>query len=344
MSKLALLGHVVMCRLPEALVAALYAGRRERLGGRVLDPKAQAAGHLANAVRIPGEVPVPTVTRAQMRQLVAHFDQPCPALARKEDLSLPGPGGQIPARLYSDAAPGEPARPLLVYYHGGGWMQGDLETHDGICGKLAAWSGAAVLAIDYRLAPEHEFPAAVEDALAAYRWARENAAELDCDGARVGVGGDSAGGNLAAVVCQHYRDDNATPPPSLQVLIYPSLDGRMNSASIVELADAYIIPLTRMQWYRKTYLGAMTDYEDVRLSPGLAPDLAGLAPAMIVSGGFDPLRDEAFAYADRLDAAGVACIHSHYPGQIHAFISLTKVIPQGNQAIREIAAWLDGVW
>ena len=340
MKKLVVLFRLLLTRLPEFMLAIYYAGRRERLGHRIMDPKAQAVGIFANSMRVLGEIPVIEQTRAQVRQITKVFDEPCPPLAQKRDISVGGGAGELPARLYCDSA--EPTGlPILVYFHGGGWVQCDLDTHDGIAGKLAKWSSCIVIAVDYRLAPEAPFPAAVEDGLAAYRWVREHATELGGDPARVGVSGDSAGATLSAVICQQTETSER---PALQVLIYPASDARMDTPSIRELEDAYIIPLDRMLWYRETYLAGFEDLEDLRLSPLLAPDLAGQPKAYVITAGFDPLRDEGEAYAEALRAAGCEVSHREFPGQIHAFVSLTKVIPQGNECIREVAAWLRGAW
>ncbi len=340
MKKLVVLFRLLLTRLPEFMLAIYYAGRRERLGHRIMDPKAQAVGIFANSMRVLGEIPVIEQTRAQVRQITKVFDEPCPPLAQKRDISVGGGAGELPARLYCDSA--EPTGlPILVYFHGGGWVQCDLDTHDGIAGKLAKWSSCIVIAVDYRLAPEDPFPAAIEDGLAASRWVREHAAVLGGVPARVGVGGDSAGGNLSVVICQQTAADER---PALQALIYPATDARMNTASIKEMPDAYILPTDRMLWYRQTYMGAFEDLEDPRLSPLLAPDLAGQPKAYVVTGGFDPLRDEGESYAKALQAAGNDVTHREFPGQIHAFVSLTKVIPQGNECIREIATWLKGAW
>ncbi len=340
MKKIIVLYRLLLTRLPETLMAIYYAGRRQRLGPRVMDPKAQAVGIFANTLRVPGEIPVVEVTRAQVRQITKIFDEPCPALAKKSDFTVGGGAGDLAARLYCDTA--EPAGlPILIYFHGGGWVQGDLETHDGIAGKLAKWSSCIVIAVDYRLAPEDPFPAAIEDGLAAYRWVREHATELGGDPARVGVSGDSAGATLSAVICQQTAPEGR---PALQALIYPASDARMDTPSIRELEDAYIIPLDRMLWYRETYLAGFEDLEDLRLSPLLAPDLSAQPKTYVVTAGFDPLRDEGEAYAEALKTAGNDVTQREFPGQIHAFVSLTKVIPQGNECIREVAGWLRGAW
>ncbi len=324
--------------LSEAEALELLGDDRETLGGRVMDPKAQVVAEFSKSVRVPGYFPPLPELRQQLLTLVQVLDEPAPDLARKQDISVPGPAGDIPARLYAPTAGGAPL-PALAYFHGGGWVQGDLETHDGLCARLALWSGAMVVAFDYRLAPEHKFPAAVEDCCAAYSWLRENGAEIGADPARVAVGGDSAGGNLSVVVSQQAAGLGLAPP-SFQILIYPATDMTMSSASHAELADGAIIPRDRIDWYLQQYFEDGADRRDPRASPLNAADLAGQPPALIISGGFDPLRDEARAYADRLTEAGVDVVHHEYPGQIHAFVSLTKAIPQGAAATREMADYM----
>ena len=175
---------------------------RVRLGQRVMDPKAQLVAEFIKSIRVPGYFPPLTELRQQLARAVQILDEPAPTLARKEDLTIPAQSGAIPARLYASSLPESCALPVLAYFHGGGWVQGDLETHDSLCTRLALWSGAMVVAIDYRLAPEHKFPAAVDDCCTAYQWLRTHGGEIGADPTRVGVAGDSAGGNLAAVVCQ----------------------------------------------------------------------------------------------------------------------------------------------
>jgi acetyl esterase len=276
---------------------------------------------------VPGYFPPLPELRQQLRTMVSLMDEPAPALPRIEDIAIPGPAGSIPARLYDPAGAGATARPVLAYFHGGGWVQGDLETHHGLCARLAQRSGALVVAVDYRLAPEHKFPAAVEDCMAAYGWLRSRAGEIGGDPGRVAVAGDSAGGNLAAVVSQGANRADA-PVPTCQVLIYPALDFALDTASHRELEGAHIIPRDRILWYREQY-STEADWTDVRASPLRARDLAGQPPALVITAGFDPLRDEGQAYADRLRAAGVDVTYREYSGQIHAFVSLTKAIPQG---------------
>ncbi len=328
-----------MLGAPEAL--ARLDGQLISLGGRTMDPKAQIVGEFFKTIRVPGYFPPLPELRQQLRTAVALMDEPAPALSRIEDIAIPGPAGPIPARVYDSAGRGGPARPALAYFHGGGWVQGDLETHHGLCARIAEGSGVIVVAVDYRLAPESKFPAAVDDCLAAYRWLRERGGEIGADPARIAVGGDSAGGNLSAVVSQLAASEGL-PGPACQVLIYPGIDFVRSTASHAELEDAYVIPRDRIQWYAEQYLRSEADRDDPRASPIRARDLRGQPPALVITAGFDPLRDEGHAYAERLRAAGVDVRYHEYPGQIHAFVSLTKVIPDGLTATREVADYLRG--
>jgi len=313
-------------------------GHRIRLGSRTMDPKAQIVGEFVKSIRVPGYFPPLPELRQQLRTMVALMDEPAPALPRLEDIRIPGPAGEIPARLYAARAGGA-VLPAVAYFHGGGWVQGDLETHHGLCARLAAHASVLVAAVDYRLAPEHKFPAAVEDCLAAYRWLRTHARDLGADPTRVAVAGDSAGGNLSAVVSQ-LAAAGGTPVPTCQVLIYPAVDFSLETDSHRDLADGHVIPRDRIVWYMEQYLRTDADRTDLRASPLRAPSLAGQPPALIVTAGFDPLRDEGRAYGERLREAGVDVVYREYPGQIHAFVMLTKAIPQGTACTLEIADYL----
>lgn len=323
--------------LTELEATRLLEGHRLRRGERQMDPKAQIVGEVIKQLRPPDSVPTPEEARGQFRKMVELLDEPPPVSVRSSNLTCPGPAGPIPLRLYTPDGGG--TRPLLLYFHGGGWMQGGLETHHGACGKLAAWSDCLVLAVDYRLAPEHKFPAGLEDCLAAWRWLAANATTLGADPARLAVGGDSAGGNLAAAVCQALVA-SGEPAPAAQLLIYPSLDLGWQLPSHHDLADAYILPRIRVQWYTELYLSSPEQAADVRASPLWASDLHGQPTAMIVTAGFDPLLDDGRRYTERLEAAGTPVVYREFSGQIHAFISLTRVIPQGNECLREAASWL----
>lgn len=323
--------------MSEADALAFLEGHRISLGGRTMDPKAQIVGEFVKSIRKPGYFPPLPELRQQLRTMVTLMDEPAPPLPRIENVTIPGPAGAIPARVYDPA--GTPGLPVAAYFHGGGWVQGDLETHHGLCARLAQRAGALVVSIDYRLAPEHKFPAAVDDCLAAYGWLRAHARELGGDPARVAVAGDSAGGNLAAVVSQHAARAGL-PAPTCQVLIYPAVDFALDTPSHRDLAEGHVIPRDRILWYSEQYLPADADRMDPRASPLRARDVTGQPPALIVTGGFDPLRDEGRAYADRLRAAGVDVVYREYPGQIHAFVSLTKAIPQGLACTLEIGDYL----
>jgi acetyl esterase len=329
------LSHVAMTE-EEAL--RFLDGHRISRGERTMDPKAQIVGEFVRSIRVPGYFPPLPELRQQLRTMVTLMDEPAPALPRIEDIRIPGPAGDIGARVYDPAGAGA-ARPVVAYYHGGGWVQGDLETHHGLCARLALHSGALVVSVDYRLAPEHKFPAGVEDALAAYRWLRASAGALGGDPERVGVAGDSAGGNFSAVVSQ-MAARAGEPVPTCQVLIYPAVDFALDTPSHREMEEAHVIPRDRIMWYTEQYLSGDADRTDLRASPLRAPDLAGQPPALVVTAGFDPLRDEGRAYADKLRAAGVDVVYREYPGQIHAFVSLTRAIPEGLACTREIADYL----
>jgi acetyl esterase len=305
-----------------------------------MDPKAQAVGEFSLSLWVPGEIPTVEESRRQMTRLVAALDEKPPADVTMEDGSLPGPAGDIMVRVYRKRDGRTPA-PGLAYFHGGGFVQGDLDTHDGICGKLASWAECTVIATDYRLAPEHPFPTAVEDCFAAYRRIRDGAAGLGLDAGRIAVAGDSAGANLATVVA-HLCADHGVPLPMAQVLIYPVVRIGHASPSRRDLIDAYIIPRQRIDWYDAQYFGAAGGpADDFRAAPINRADLAGQPPACVVTAGFDPLRDEGEAYARRLKEAGVAVCHLSYDGQFHGFISMCAVIPQGGDCIRRTAAYLD---
>jgi acetyl esterase len=262
-------------------------------------------------------------------------------VAETRDLAIAGPGGPIPARLYRAAATG--TLPVLVFFHGGGWVVGDIESHDTVCRHLASRASCAVLSVDYRLAPEHKFPAAVEDCFAATAWVAGNAAALGVDAARLAVGGDSAGGNLAAVVSLLARDRDA-PRIIQQLLIYPATDAAMRHDSIGRFAEGYVLTRATMRWFYDQYLRAPEDAADWQASPLAAPDLKGLPPAYVLTAGYDPLCDEGDAYAARLAAAGVAVTHRTFPGQVHGFAMNGKIIRAAETALDEIAAALRSAW
>jgi acetyl esterase len=259
-------------------------------------------------------------------------------MARVENLSAPGPAGAIALRHFRPLGhPENELIPVLVYFHGGGWVIGDLDSHDVVCRQLAQAAGCAVVSVDYRMAPEHKFPAAVEDAYAATEFVARNGASFGVDGHRLAVGGDSAGGNLAAVVCLMVRDalraDHEAVRPSLQLLIYPATDMTMTLPSIGEFADGYFLTRDTMRWFIDHYLPSRDAARDWRASPLFAASLADVPPAYVITAGFDPLRDEGIAYAQKLRAAGVTVDHIDYGGMIHGFISMGGVISTTQRAI-----------
>jgi acetyl esterase len=263
-----------------------------------------------------------------------------PAIGEVRSASAEGPRGPIPLRVYRPASVADATRlPALVFFHGGGWVIGDLDTHDTLCRQLTAEAGISVVSVDYRLAPEHKFPAAADDAWAATRWVAAHAAELGVDGARLAVGGDSAGGNLAAVVALMARDAGG-PALALQALLYPVTDVAAESRSYADLADGYLLTREGMRWFIAHYLDRAAEGGDWRASPLRATSLAGVAPALVVTAGFDPLRDEGDAYAARLREAGVSVDHVCFGGMIHGFVPMGKLIETGNRAVTLIAGSL----
>lgn len=255
-----------------------------------------------------------------------------------EDRKIPIPGGPMPVRIYTPSSGGR--LPVLVFFHGGGWVLGDLETHDAPCRTLANAAGCMVVAVDYRLAPEHKFPAAAEDCYAATKWVVLNAATLGGDPTRIAVGGDSAGGNLAAAVTLMARDRGA-PSFTYQVLVYPVTDYAFTSASYRENADGYLLTTDLMQWFWHHYLPTEGDGQNPYASPLRdTREAEKLPPALVITAEFDPLRDEGEAYAARLRKAGVPVVLTRYNGMIHGFFSLGTVLEQGKKALAEAAAGL----
>ena len=229
--------------------------------------------------------------------------------------------------------------PALVFFHGGGWVIGDLDSHDGICRHLANAARCAVASVHYRLAPEDKFPAAVEDCFAATRWLAETGAALGIDGARLAVGGDSAGGNLAAVVSILARDCG-TPTLLSQFLLYPAVDFVMTRASHQRFAEGYLLTMATMRWFSEHYLRGQEDTTDWRASPLRAADLSGVAPAFVLTAGHDPLCDEGTAYARRLEEWGVAVQHRHIEDQIHGFLMMGKIVQAAGSTLDDIAVAL----
>jgi acetyl esterase len=278
----------------------------------------------------------PAEARAQMEATAAsRRAEPLP-VARVENRAIPGPAGQIPVRIYWPNAAG--VRPAIVYYHGGGHVIGSLDTHDLIARNLCAGAEAVLVSVDYRMGPEHRFPAAVDDSMAALDWVHANAAGLGADPGRLGVHGDSAGANLAAVVALMARD-NGGPKLRLQSLVYPVADYRMGSESYKRYATGCgILTAGAMRWFRDHYLRTDDDAKDWRASPLLAPSHAGVAPAVIIAAECDVLHDEGLAYAEALKKAGVAVEYRKYAGMIHAFFGMVPTVDNAMNAQRAVWA------
>lgn len=301
----------------------------------MLHPQARA---LLKLIEERGVPPTHTLSVADARRFYRErrfFTQPeAPAVAECLALRASAPDGDIPLRLYRPAGSHATARlAALVYFHGGGWVIGDLDTHDTLCRSLANASGCAIVSVDYRLAPEHPFPAAFDDAVAATRWVRREADALGLDRARLGVGGDSAGGNLAAAVAIELRDDEDAPPLACQLLIYPATDQRCNQPSHRTNAQGYLLTSDTIRWFHDHYLPDAKLDLDWRASPLLNENLAHLPPALVLTAGYDPLHDEGLAYAQRLSEAGVHASCIDFERQIHGFITMGRVIDEANTAV-----------
>jgi acetyl esterase len=326
----------IVCGLPPRLLRRLF-GRPVQVDGQTLAPDIQALlgmAKLAGSESFTEGVPVATARRNRLWEAKVVAERPPPAMARVEAVEIPGPAGTIAARRYVPHGAPSQSAPLLVYYHGGGWVIGDLDTHDAPCRFLAANSGVQVLAIDYRLAPEHPFPAAAEDAFAAYAWASANAAALGCDPARIAVGGDSAGANVAAVASLLARDAGLRLP-AMQLLIYPVTVAGEELPSRRTFGEGFLLSRPDMDFFEGHYLPAGTDRSDPRVSILRADDLSGLPPAYLAIAGFDPLRDEGVAFGERLREAGVPVSLRLHPGLTHTFANLTAICPSARQAMLE---------
>ena len=261
-----------------------------------------------------------------------------PSVARVVDCSISGPACELDLRMFVPTDTTAPL-PAFIWFHGGGWVLSNIDACDTLCRIMANESGCLVIAVNYRLAPEHRFPAAVDDCLATVRWVFAHASELGVDRARIAVGGDSSGGNLAAVVGQLCQ---APPEPQLvqQVLVYPLTDIAGSFPSMDEYADGYLLTRGALQWFYGQYLNDEREQTDPRASPLRAADVSRVAPALIVTAECDPVRDEGKAYADKLRAAGVPTKYVCYPGMVHPFLSFGKVLDDAHAALELIAATL----
>jgi acetyl esterase len=307
----------------------------------MLHPQARALLRLMEEKKVP---PTHTLTPEQARKFYLErrsFTQPEPPLVGAvRDLEARGPAGPIPLRSYRPlGTPDDALLPVLVYYHGGGWVIGDLDTHDTLCRQLCNLSGTAVVAVDYRMGPEHRFPAAVDDCIAATRWVRDNAAALQVDPARLAVGGDSAGGNLAAVVALAARDAGDLDI-AFQLLIYPATDNRRCAPSHTANGEGYLLTRDTITYFHDHYITDPKQDLDWRASPLLHPDHANLPPAFVLTAGYDPLRDEGLQYAQKLTEAGSRASLVCFERQIHGFILMGRVIDEANVAVQLCASQL----
>lgn len=320
--------------LPTPMLRLMSGGGVVYQGGRTLDPRLQ---YLAAQSR--GQPPMNTLSpeearRASAGAVAAMSGDPEPGV-RIEALTIPGPGGDIPARLYRPDTL-DAQTPVMVFAHMGGGVIGDLETCHAFCTILAKTGRGPVISVNYRLAPEHRFPAGLEDTLAAYRFARDNANQFGAPSGKAAIGGDSMGGNFAAIVCQEMAR-NGEPQPALQLLIYPCVDVACESASMTTYGDAFPLSRSTMDWFMGHYMAPGDGPADLRLSPLRAEDLSGLAPAVVVTAGFDPLLDQGECYARRLKEARVPTIYRCYDSLAHAFTAFTGAVPCADVACREVA-------
>jgi acetyl esterase len=330
-----------LASLPPSVLRRLV-GQPVAVDGQELHPETQLALKLIELAREPE---LKNLDPAQARERVARdartFEGPKVPVARVEELQLSGAAGRLAARLYAPRASAPPpgdGTPGLVYYHGGGFVVGDLDTHDNVCRFLATQAGVRVIAVDYRLAPESRFPAAIDDAVAALRDVVGRAGELEIDPQRIAVGGDSAGGNLAAGVAQAMAHEDGVP--AFQLLFYPWLDLSHKRRSYSLFREGFYLTESDLDWYREHYVGGDEDAADPRCSPLLAQELAGVAPAYIATAGFDPLRDEGEEYAQRLIAAGVPVALHRQAKLIHGFANTISLGHVGREAVIQAAGAL----
>ena len=310
----------------------------------MLDPQAQALMQLMIDKGVP---PVNTLTPVEARESYRSrrtFTQPdAPAVFKVEDKVVSHGGVNVPVRVYHPhGAQTQKALPGLVYIHGGGWTIGDLDTHDVLCRMLCLQAAGVVVSVDYRMGPEHKFPAAYEDAVAAWQWVASHAQALGVDPTRIAMGGDSAGGNLAAAACLGLREQGLTPV--MQLLIYPSTLMAPETASYQTNGQGYMLTRESMAWYSGHYLRGPQDAQDWRASPQLAASHAHLPPAFVLTAGFDPLRDEGLMYADALSQAGVSSQYVCFERQIHGFITMGRVLQEANTAVALCAQALRTAW
>ncbi len=304
-----------------------------------LDPQVEHILQLARQTANPEYWEMtPQAARALHNQKAAILDAKPEPVYRAEDRAVPGASGDIPVRVFTPRASEEPLA-VLVWLHGGGHVIGSLDSYDSLCRQLALRADCMVVSVGYRLAPEHKFPAAVEDSFAALKWVGEQAGSLGADARRMAIGGDSAGGNLAAVAAILAREGGG-PPLAFQLLVYPPTAPFPDSASQHALSDGYLLTRKHILWFQGHYLRSDDDRRDFRYAPLLCPNLSGLPPALVIVAEYDPLRDEGIAYAKRLREAGNQVELMDYPGMVHPFFSMSGAVDVARQAIADAAAAL----
>lgn len=299
-----------------------------------LDPQAKWVLDIAEQAKVPPleEMSADEAKAAYEERALKLCFQDVP-IGKTEDLNIAGPHGEIPLRIYHPVSGGSNL-PVLTFFHGGGWVIGSRNSHDALCRKICNQGSFIVVSVDYRMGPEAKFPAAIDDALTSYEWVEENISDFGGDSSRIAVGGDSAGGNLSAVVCLGAHERNL-PLPLFQWLIYPATNMTMDTGSHHQFSEGYFLTKNLMTWFQNHYLNGPEDNADWRASPLVAEDVSAMPPALIQTAGFDPLKDEGKAYADRLQNEGVAASYTDYPGMIHGFINLGGAIDTAQVAIDE---------
>jgi acetyl esterase len=300
-----------------------------------LDPQCLELLQAINAIGSPFDTMDHLEARRRVQESVDRAQPYGGRFRSVEDGRFDGPGGSIGYRFYRPEDATEEPGPVLIYYHGGGMVFGSIDSHDPICRAIAEAVPCAVVSIDYRLAPETAFPGAVDDALAAFRWVAANADALGVDAARIAVGGDSAGGNLAAVVSNETRGDAVSP--CFQWLVYPNTDYLAAGGSVDSFAEGYFLTRDAIAWFRDLYTPDPGVRTDPRCSPLRAHSLSGVAPALVTTAGFDPLKDEGRAYAEKLEAEGVPVEYVDYPGMIHGYLRAFAIVDVAGQTIRDSA-------
>ena len=325
-------------RVPISWVNIL-AGAPVTVDGRTLDGRTQ---WLLQLLARSGQPPIEQTSVMEARSgydaFMLEMGGRAAPIGEMVDRTIAGPAGRLRIRIYRPAGTVARLLPAILYFHGGGWVMGSLEGYDLVYRYFCARAGCVVVAVDYRLAPEHKFPAAIDDAVAAYRWLAENAIDLGMDPARLVVAGDSAGGNIAAVAARLLRGEPR--PPCLQWLMFPATDLAFDTPSFESCGEGFFVTRAAMEWFRGHYLNTPAEIEDPRVSPLRSDNLSGVAPALIFTNGVDPLRDEGHAYADRLAAAGVKTFHREFESLIHGFIGMRGAIQAAARAMDDMVAGL----